>query len=389
MKKHLLKATAVVAVVAVVAGLSTEQALAQSDASNLIRGGLVDANTIMNAYSSPMLKAFGAGLNGGWFNTAKPHGLGGFDVTLSVNGAFAPSSDQSFDINNLNLNNIRLKTAGDASTAPTIFGSDKEGPEVGVYGRIPGATQDSMLTSFKLPAGLGLNVFPLPTAQVAVGIGFGTEIAIRFVPTQHLESTSVGLFGFAIKHDFKRWIPGMKDMPFDLSAMFGYTGMNANMELDALEADQPSSTTYNPNPGKQYEKGKMDFSSNAWTANVLISKKLLFFTPYLGLGYQRATTTLKVNGTYPLTDINNSFDYSKGYGSPLYDANDPNSHPKIVTEVKDPISVEGVISGFRATAGFRLKLTILTIHADYTLATYNVASVGVGLNLQSIKPFKL
>ena len=39
-------------------------------------------------------------------------------------------------------------------------------------------------------------------------------------------------------------------------------------------------------------------------------------------------------------------------------------------------------SGPRATDGFRLKLAVLTQHADYTLQKYNALTVGFGINVR-------
>ncbi len=385
MKKHLLKATAILFVASV---LSTQNATAQSGSGSIIQGGLTDANALMGAYAGPLLKSFGAGLNGGWFNTAKPHGIGGFDFTVASNITFAPTADQSFDVAGLGMKNIRLQP-GEKATSPTVFGDGNPGPLVGLYGKSPITGQDTLQSKFNLPQGAGVNIFAVPTAQLNVGVGYGTEVAIRFVPDLSFGSANVGMWGVAVKHDFKQWIPAIKEMPFDLSAMFGYTSVSASFKTDPLKADASSNTVYDPNPGKTYNNQKMEFASSGWTANVLISKKLLFFTPYLGLGYQYASTTLKMAGDYPITDFNPNYNPAIGYGTPGYDANNPNSHPKIVSTFHDPVTISGVISGARATLGFRLKLAVLTIHADYTFAEYSVASVGVGLNIQSIKPFKL
>src|ERR1700741_1597841 len=120
------------AALAIMLSASTMNAMAQSDAATLIKAGTADANILMNAYAGPMMKAFGAGLNSGWFQTAKPHGLGGFDFTISANTTFAPSSDRSFDVNSLGLQKARL-APGESSNAPTVFGSNKSGPKMEVH----------------------------------------------------------------------------------------------------------------------------------------------------------------------------------------------------------------------------------------------------------------
>lgn len=377
-------------------GLSVPATHAQTeDMSEFLKTGLGDGSKLLNAYASPLLKSFGAGLNAGWFNTAKVHGAGGFDITICpTNLTFAPSGDKTFDFNSLGLSS-QLRTAqGQSSTMQTVFGSNTKS-RIEMVTRYPGATQDSV-RGMELPGGAGTNMFIVPTAQLAVGVGFGTEVAVRFFPQIKIGDASVGMFGFAVKHDFKQWIPGMKELPFDLSAMFGYTSMNASMNLDALQADPQSINTYNPNSGQTYTQ-KVEFTSSAYTFNVLISKKLSVFTPYLGLGFQSANTTLKLLGTFPVTDINNGFDPTYGAATPgdpsdgtgTYDPNIKNHHSQYVNELHDPIAIEGKLSGLRATGGFRLKFGPVTLHADYTLAQYNVASVGLGINIQSLAPFKL
>jgi hypothetical protein len=39
-------------------------------------------------------------------------------------------------------------------------------------------------------------------------------------------------------------------------------------------------------------------------------------------------------------------------------------------------------SGLRANIGFRLKLAVITIHADYTKAQYSVITTGLGVSFR-------
>jgi hypothetical protein len=355
--------------------------MAQTDAGAIIKGGIEDANTIMNGYFSPLMKSFGAGLNSGWYQTAKPHGIGGFDITISANATFAPSADQTYSLSGLNK---VQPAAGQPTEAPSIFGKGGSGIDVEVHDKSPFTNQDTAITKFTLPPGLGTNIFAVPTAQLAVGVGYGTDIAVRFMPNLSFGDVGVGLFGFAVKHDFKQWIPGMKELPFDLSVMFGYTTMGATVKFVGDKAIQADTDTniYNPTPGKKYTNQQVEFKSKAWTTNIIISKKLGPFTPYLGVGYQSAKTTLALQGDYPVTVPNDA--------AKAQDPSDPSfTKPARIMEVNNPINIKGDLSGFRANVGFRLKLAVLTIHGDYTFGEYKVASVGLGLNIQSIAPFKM
>ncbi len=367
--------------VAAVLSATSLNVMAQSDAATLIKAGKEDINTLMNGYMSPLMKSFGAGLNSGWYQTAKPHGIGGFDITISANATFAPTEDQSYSLSG--MQKIR-PVDPTQTTAPSVFGKSGTGPKVQVMDKSPFTGMDTPITTFDLPGGTGMNIFAVPTAQLAVGIGFGTDVSVRFMPSLSFGDAGIGLFGIAVKHDFKQWIPGMKELPFDLSAMFGYTTMNADVKFSGDNSIQPDEdpNIYNPNPGKKYTNQKADFNSKAWTTNIIISKKLGPFTPYLGVGYQQAKTTLALLGDYPVT-VPNSTAAATDPTSPSF------GKAAVISDITDPVTIKGDISGLRANIGFRLKLAILTIHGDYTFGQYNVASVGLGINLQSIAPFKM
>ena len=44
-----------------------------------------DGKSLIEAYVSPLANSLGAALNNGWYNTGKPHKLGGFDITITAN----------------------------------------------------------------------------------------------------------------------------------------------------------------------------------------------------------------------------------------------------------------------------------------------------------------
>ena len=95
----------------------------QSEAElvNFLSAGKDDASKLMNAYLNPVVEGLSYGFNGGWFHTAKAHKSLGFDLGVSVNAVFIPSSKNYFDPANLGLQNTSLvdPTSG---KAPTIIG---------------------------------------------------------------------------------------------------------------------------------------------------------------------------------------------------------------------------------------------------------------------------
>jgi hypothetical protein len=193
-----------------------------------------------------------------------------------------------------------------------------------------------------------LKYLPVPIANIGIGLPKGFDLKFRYVPTIDLSNLSsditgeFNLFGVGLMHDVKQYIPGIKMLPFDLSAFAGYTTMKLDVGF---------------NPNRPDQRGI--FKSTATTIQALISKKFSVLTVYGGVGYNIASTTLQVEGNYDLDD-------------------------NVVTpDQKLDFKIDGSSSGPRATAGVRLKLAILTLHADYTLQEYKTLSVGVGLSVRN------
>src|SRR5690606_3643824 len=139
---------------------------------------------------------------------------------------------------------------------------------------------------------------------------------------------------FGVMHDVKQWIPGMKHLPFDLSALVAYTKMNSSYDLQDVS---------DTGDGKQ----ELLLSASGLTIQGLISKKFSVLTLYGGLGYNKINSSVNVNGTFEVEDG---------------------------TTFVDPIDLSFGEGSLRATAGFRLKLAIVTLHADYTINKYPILS---------------
>lgn len=373
MKKQLLVSTAL----SLSMLLINKTTLAQGDAAVLLKAGTQNANSLFNGYLGPLMKGMSQSLNNGWYNTAKPHGTGGFDITFTMSAFQVPDADKTFDIasavpitptpgQTLYLQSTNPLVPIDPNTS-TMFGADKSNKVVIMANTLGGIPIDTM----ELPKGTNVGFGPgLPQLQLGIGIYKNTELMIRYIPSIKLGSDGkVGGFGFGVKHDIKQWIPVIKEQKiWDWSALFSYNSIG--LEYDLGSELKPRSDLPN-NTGSSFDNQKLILEGSGWQLGTIVSAKLLFFTPYLGLGYASSTMKLKAEGDYPVTLPN------------------PITQQSEITNAKDPVNIENSTSGFRATAGFRIKLLLLTIHADYTFAEYNAATIGVGLNLQSIVPFKL
>jgi len=284
-----------------------------------------DGKSLIEAYIGPLGNSLGAALNNGWYNTAKPHSLGGFDITITANIVMVPTNAKTFNISKSNGG------AFSGGETPTILGS-------GDVSQVAFSSQSS-----DMPKGFNIPIIPLPMLQAGVGLIKGTELDFRYMPELKIGSAGkVGLFGIGLKHDILQWVPIVDKIPIDLSIQAGYTKLSSEIEL------------IDPT-GHTAPQANLDVS--ATTVNLILSKKLLMFTPYLGLGYNSTRTTFNVDGKYEIA------------GYPF----DVNELTKIDFESNN---------NFRANIGFRFNMAIIALQANYTFAEYPTATLGVGVSLR-------
>ncbi len=339
--------------------LFANTANAQDQAATFIQAGIKDAGYLTKSYLSPFAEAFGSSLNSGWYNTAKPHKLGRFDLTLTFATAFVPASEQSYIINDAELTNFRLANPSD-NEASTFFGDKGAGPKLYLTGTNPITSQEEIIDSINAPGGIDFSLVPVPVANLSVGLIKKTEIMIRYIPTTSLVAGDfdgeISLIGFGVKHDINQYIPVLDKLPFNMSVMFGYTKLNFDIDVnvDPQYAD-PNNT--------DYSNQQITLETTSFTGRLLVSKKIALLTVYGGLGFNSSETEVKLAGNYPVI----TFDATA----------QPQSSP-----VTDPVNFSTNVGGFVGNIGARVKFLIFTVHADYTYTTnYDNLSVGLGINV--------
>ncbi len=323
---------------------------------------LVETNA--EGYVKPLATSTGIGLNGGVYRTAKVHKLFGFDLSVNVSGIMIPDSAKYYTFDTSALGSATQDVAGTSVTldlsqlypsvpnAPTFFGSE-ETPELDAdetYAReaiVSQIAQDQGLTEDQVNAEYGDDIettindqlpsapvppgvfdqgfWAVPSAQASVGLPFGTEVNIRYVPPYNLgeEIGELSLFGIGGRISIDQFIP-IPFFPLDIATGAFFQ----NIEL-----------------------GPVNINSNIVHAE--ISKSLPVFTLYGGVGLE--SSTLSASYTY----------------------DDPVSETPRDIE----ISVKGD-NNFRGTVGLRMQLLILAINADYNFAPYNSVNLGVGLSFR-------
>ena len=306
-------------------------AVGQKKVTDFLYMGKDAAGIMTKEYLRPYGEMLGKSLNGGWYNSASIHKLGGFDLTVGVNMVMAPPSAESFDVAGL-INtlpgNWSLK-APSVSKAPTAAGSMTKRPVL---------VNDDLEQGVELPNGSGYNVFPMPIAQVSVGLPGHTEVSARVVPKMSVGNAGkVNLYGFGLTHSFKEYVPILKRFPiWQASVMAAYTHFGSEVNVDSYAGGTDQS---------------LEIDANGFTGRFLLGIKVPVLELYTGVGYGSTTSDFALKGNYgPL-------------GS-------------------NPIALAYKEKGLDFNAGLKLQLGFLALYGDYTFGDYSMLSAGLGISFR-------
>lgn len=305
---------------------------AQKNIIDVLNGGLHDANLIANEYLRPYGEMLGVNLNSGWYNSAKVHKIGGFDLTITGSYSTAPSSKGSFDVSNLPLK--QLVAMDGATTAPTMAGSKDQS--------IAFAYKDAPNQEVVELSGSGLDYFVSPMLQAAVGLPFHTEIMGRFAPrVNYGDFGQTYMWGLGLKHSLKDYIPFVKRVPFlQMSVLGAYTHFEGSLGVSDA----------------QLGSGKLESMANAYTGRLLIGANFPIVCFYSGIGYGNTKSNFDLVGEFNV----------EGETDP----------------VSNPIALDYSTGNFDFNVGMRVRLAIFSIHADYSVGDYSVITAGVGINFR-------
>jgi hypothetical protein len=325
---------------------------AQSDFSEIFAAGVEDAERFTNDYFGPMSDAAIYSMANGWYNTADAKPLGGFEISIvgNITGFKNKEDKKTFLFDESDYTNLQLVGGSDARTDTQVVSSvlgDIEGVRVFVEGEVtPGVTQNQ---EFTLPSGLaseGLNFVPSAFVQASVGLVKGLEVKARFLPNINFdENVEFGLIGAGLQYDFSKILPADKIIPVGLSAVIGYTKLDASYDF----TDQQLFAG---------ENQRIETTFSTWTLAAVASTKLPIINFYGGVGYITGTSTTDVLGTY-----------EAGFGV-------------FQESVTDPFSIKREVSGVTANIGTKLKLGFFRLNVDYTIAEFNTVTAGINFGFR-------
>jgi hypothetical protein len=254
-------------------------------------------------YMQPLADAFGATFNSGLFHTAHIKKMG-FQLYLGVvtSTAFIPDKRKTFTATTEG-NFTPVKTA----VVPTLLGSNKPVNVAGDNG-----------TTYVFPGGLNVSMLPFAVPQLTVGSVYGTNVTLRYFGYNiNKDVGKLSLFSWGLSHSISQYV---KILPLDLAVSF-----------------------YK----QQFSLG--DYAKcNSWYLGAQASKRIIIFTFYGGLGYEKTKMDIQYTSQTDNTKI-------------AFNLTGSNS--------------------IRFTAGVTFNLGPVKLNVDYNLASQSVLSAGLGIGI--------
>jgi len=298
-----------------------------------------DINLLAKEYLRPYGTILGANLNAGWYTSAAPHKLLGFDISVMASYTKVPSSQRTFDVNKLDLSFFELANAN--HIAPTM---SKELPSSQLPELKAIDDPTGTYSQFTLPNGIDeASIMITPMIQASVGLPFNSEVMVRLMPEVELDNYgSIKLWGIGLKHSLKDYIPFVKRVPFlQLSVLGAYTNFNGTLVM--------------PDVDPYLSNGEVRIDSKAYTGRVLVGANFPMIAFYSGIGYGSANSDFNIAG-----NLDNGLTTIDG----------------------DIIALNYKEDGFDFNIGTRLRLGILGIFVDYSVGDYKMITAGFGFNFR-------
>lgn len=314
----------------IVFGISSVNA--QSDEELLIG----DMLKIADNFATPGAEAAAVQSSAGWFSSAQDLGKWKIDFSIHGNALFVPGSKQTKLVQNGDFDILNLRD-GSNLLAPTVFGGDTDGVYEGSIDYLNNRVDFDFNAIDGLDKKMIVHAFP----QLTVGLPYGTEIAVRYVPEVTLNDVGVSTAGVALKHNFSQYIPRHKPEDFSISAVVAYSTIEINYAYDPIQIDAQGIDLLNLN--------NVQVKSDIWMAQALASKLYDSFEVFGAVGV-----------------TNSNFDYALGGGGALL--------PRLNNELG---ALGDSDTKFKADLGFNLYFGNFQLATMLTAGSFFNANMGL------------
>lgn len=291
---------------------------------------------LLIGYTQPVVTAFGTAVATGLFHSAYSHDFLGFDLSVRAMYIQIPNSAKYFSDAAVvcSLANDQLVSYEvHLDSISTIFGPEEQ-PEIPAPGNAVGIPPN-------IPNGFNVSGVPFVMPQLNVGLIFGSEILIRYIPFSY-KGSRIRFLGIGAKQELNK-LPLVKNIPLPVAIAIGGAYQTFGIK-DSL--------------------GEQVVNTRNWSLQLLISKRLGPFEPVFGAGIEDTKAYIRYEFEYEIPDTINNIPQDR------------------ISAIRDiDVELKGENRN-RIMAGFNLNIGFLFIHYDYNIVPYQTHNAIIGFKVR-------
>jgi hypothetical protein len=296
--------------------------------------------SLLEGYAQPLINCYSTGISSGLFHSAYSCDFFEFELGFNMMYIDIPGDAKFFDGSAL-LCSLALDTLSyyleyyevEIESLSTVFGPAVE-IEVPTQGNAIGIPMT-------IPAGYDRSFAPLIMPQVNVGLFFGLEAALRYVPFR-FQGSRMDFFGVGLKQEINSF-PLFKNLPLPIALAVG----GAYQQFDLETADR-----------------SVIAKSRTWNFQVLASKRIGPFEPMVGFGIENTYAKFNYVFEYEIPDTISGIPYEYINVQQNIAATMRNQHR------------------YRKTIGCSLHMGSLFFHYDYNITPYTTHNATIGVRFR-------
>lgn len=317
-------------------------ATAQENIEDLLAAGIDDAKRYAHGYLSPAFDGALYSITGGWFNSAETREPFRFSLSIIGSASLIKEKNKYFTLNTSEYAYLQFQDGSASKEVATLFG-DHPQPVV-AYVEVDDGMGGTAQVDITLPTGIAageINMIPTAFLQAGMGLFMGTEVKLRFVPQLNYEGAKLNFYGVGVQHEFTKWLVPEDRRKLSVAGLIAYTHLDGSYDFTDTQVVAGS-------------EQRFETDLNTWLFQLIASTKISMIHLYGGMGYSEGTSQTALKGTYEI------------------------SEGVLAGEsITDPYALETRITGLHGTVGANVKLGVISINADYTIANFDHISAGL------------
>jgi hypothetical protein len=274
-----------------------------------------------------------------WTNSAKVNKQWKVSFSLLGNYIFVGDANKTVVLNNSDLEILTIVGGQTSAVIPTILGGYTDVQLEGDVDLLGSGTISHL--QFYAPNGMGSKTIASYAIQANMGLGYDTDLFLRYVPETKIDEVINKGYGLGLKHNFSRWFKGFEAKKIDLALFISYAKFNISNDI-----------IFNI-PGEQIDRSVADGSTTNY--QILASKNI------------KDTFTLNFNFAYLVNSYTPSFE---GTGTLLL----PILNDGLAKDAK-------TVSSIKIDLGASYKYKNFDFYTSFAYSNFPNISMGINYNL--------